>query len=131
MSTSEGVISADSLGSNVHIHRRHLFSGLSEKTIMKHLNTRILSHAYEDKRNCSICQQNEFVKNDEIGMVDCRHEFHVDCIKKWLLRKNKCPNCRSKGLAVCWVFEKEQVYKIIRKAVRQGFNAICCLRSFD
>lgn len=71
------------------------------------------------------------MKNDEIGMVNCRHEFHVDCIKKWLMRKNKCPNCRSKGLAVCRVIEKEQVYKIMRKVIRQGVNTLCCLRSFD
>lgn len=41
---------------------------------------------------CSIC----FVPledGDRIGDLSCKHEFHVDCLKTWMQRKNACPLC--------------------------------------
>ncbi|KAK9152928.1 hypothetical protein Sjap_000408 [Stephania japonica] len=32
--------------------------------------------------------------NAKIGILSCRHEFHTDCIKDWLLQNNACPICR-------------------------------------
>jgi hypothetical protein len=42
--------------------------------------------------NCSIC----FVpleNGDRIGALDCQHNFHSDCLKAWLSRRNACPLC--------------------------------------
>lgn len=35
---------------------------------------------------------------DEIGKLDCGHEFHTNCIKQWLTLKNLCPICKMTGL---------------------------------
>nr|GFA44515.1 hypothetical protein [Tanacetum cinerariifolium] len=41
----------------------------------------------------------DFEDQEKIGMVDCRREYHVDCIKKWLNVKNNCLICKSKALS--------------------------------
>ena len=44
---------------------------------------------------CSICRT-EIDCNDksEILALPCGHEFHTDCVKKWLEEKGECPYCR-------------------------------------
>ena len=34
-------------------------------------------------------------KND-ISTLECGHQFHTECIAKWMERKNECPLCRQK-----------------------------------
>ncbi|GJZ19841.1 E3 ubiquitin protein ligase MBR1-like protein [Tanacetum coccineum] len=48
---------------------------------------------------CTICMQ-EYEINERIWTLDCRHEFHTDCISKWVLCKNECPLCRATRLKV-------------------------------
>nr|GEV33425.1 hypothetical protein [Tanacetum cinerariifolium] len=43
--------------------------------------------------------QMDFEDQKKIVMLDCRHEYHVDCIRKWLNVKNNCAICKSKALA--------------------------------
>ncbi|CAN6699853.1 unnamed protein product [Malus baccata var. baccata] len=45
-----------------------------------------------------ICQE-DFVEEDELGTLDCGHDFHISCIKQWLGHKNVCPMCKSPGLS--------------------------------
>ena len=57
----------------------------------------------EDKsKDCNICIEC-FNKGDNIVKLNCNHEFHKDCIKKWLCdNSTKCPVCRvevAKGKA--------------------------------
>ncbi|GJX37285.1 zinc finger, RING/FYVE/PHD-type containing protein [Tanacetum coccineum] len=63
--------------------------------IEKHLQVSVR----EDKMDgqCSICMK-EYGKNESIGTLDCRHEFHQVCVKNFLLRKNECPLCGATGL---------------------------------
>ena len=43
---------------------------------------------------CSICCL-EFSKTEKIVFFrECKHAYHVDCIKGWLKRKPLCPNCK-------------------------------------
>ncbi|KAI3976533.1 hypothetical protein MKX01_008391 [Papaver californicum] len=42
---------------------------------------------------CSICQE-EYEADDEVGKLDCGHNYHICCIKQWLLQKNACPVCK-------------------------------------
>ncbi|GKU94758.1 hypothetical protein SLEP1_g8204 [Rubroshorea leprosula] len=76
--------------------------GLTEDTIMAHL-TRETHHpaaaGAEEHRVCSICQD-EYAEGDLLGKLDCMHDYHFDCIKQWLLRKNSCPMCRHRALAI-------------------------------
>ncbi|TMW91771.1 hypothetical protein EJD97_013902 [Solanum chilense] len=46
---------------------------------------------------CAICLI-EYNEKDTIGTLQCGHEFHVECIKKWLMRKKTCPYCRAQLL---------------------------------
>ncbi|CAG9323529.1 unnamed protein product [Blepharisma stoltei] len=43
---------------------------------------------------CSICQDS-FKPNDQIRRMPCQHNFHNDCIVRWLRIRNNCPTCRS------------------------------------
>ncbi|KAL8097921.1 hypothetical protein AgCh_030876 [Apium graveolens] len=61
-------------------------SRLSEKTIMG--NLKITSYETSSKRMdeadiCVVCQD-EYEKDELIGGLECRHEYHVECIKRWL-----------------------------------------------
>ncbi|KAJ0475466.1 putative transcription factor C2H2 family [Helianthus annuus] len=83
-------------------------TGLPVKFISDNLKTRIFasprhhsqeltSPADEEPNLCVICQM-EFEDQEKIGMLDCCHEYHAKCIKKWLTVKNNCPVCKSTAL---------------------------------
>ncbi|XP_042375450.1 probable E3 ubiquitin-protein ligase HIP1 isoform X1 [Zingiber officinale] len=46
---------------------------------------------------CCICQE-EFTEGEELGRLDCGHDFHYACIKQWLTIKNLCPICKTTAL---------------------------------
>lgn len=84
-------------------------TGLSEETIAAQLKTKTYlktapatnsEEAASDDReadSCIICQD-EYKYQEKIGVLRCEHEYHVDCLKKWLLVKNVCPICKSEAL---------------------------------
>ncbi|RWR96391.1 zinc finger protein [Cinnamomum micranthum f. kanehirae] len=87
-------------------------TGLSEETISSCLKTRryvlctVSSPSDQpadmvmlDKETCIICQA-EYEESEKIGILDCGHDYHADCIKQWLLVKNICPICKASALAV-------------------------------
>ncbi|KAG5569347.1 hypothetical protein H5410_059113 [Solanum commersonii] len=51
----------------------------------------------EEKEACAICLL-EYKDEDNIGTLQCGHEFHGECINKWLQRKKSCPFCRASVL---------------------------------
>nr|CAB3488474.1 unnamed protein product [Digitaria exilis] len=42
--------------------------------------------------------QEEYVDGDDLGRLDCGHDFHAVCIKQWLVLKNVCPICKNTAL---------------------------------
>ncbi|XP_042027033.1 probable E3 ubiquitin-protein ligase ZFP1 isoform X2 [Salvia splendens] len=42
----------------------------------------------------------EFKAGENIGTLECSHEYHKHCIKRWLLGHNTCPLCMSPALRV-------------------------------
>jgi len=44
----------------------------------------------------------EYKNEEEIEIIQCRHEYHVDCIKRWLHEKEKnvCHLYKSKVLNI-------------------------------
>ncbi|KAL9297877.1 hypothetical protein ACSQ67_023773 [Phaseolus vulgaris] len=40
--------------------------------------------------------QDEYRNKQEIGILQCGHGYHADCIRTWLHEKNVCPLCKSK-----------------------------------
>ncbi|KAM7498028.1 hypothetical protein LguiA_022442 [Lonicera macranthoides] len=74
-----------------------------EEKILKCLKTRTLVKSEdhpkpEEPDICVICQA-EYEDNERIGTLECGHEYHVDCIKKWLLQNTLCPICKTTALA--------------------------------
>ncbi|XP_076930022.1 uncharacterized protein LOC143594644 [Bidens hawaiensis] len=80
-------------------------SVLSKDFILGHLKMkRFTSSNPEDASSsdqnlnfCTICQM-EYNDEERIGVLDCNHEYHVECIEKWLVEKNSCPVCKCTGL---------------------------------
>ncbi|XP_026276061.1 E3 ubiquitin-protein ligase TTC3 isoform X3 [Frankliniella occidentalis] len=46
-----------------------------------------------DQDECCICMTSMSAK--EVYSLECKHSFHKDCIRKWLLQDSVCPNCRT------------------------------------
>ncbi|XP_060173405.1 probable E3 ubiquitin-protein ligase RHG1A [Lycium barbarum] len=76
-------------------------TGLSEEAISSHLKQRnyicIKTEEPEDAEPCCICRE-EYNDGDDLGTLECGHDFHKDCIKQWLMQKNLCPVCKTTGL---------------------------------
>ncbi|XP_061343173.1 probable E3 ubiquitin-protein ligase RHG1A isoform X2 [Gastrolobium bilobum] len=75
-------------------------TGLSEETVLKLLKQKKYSIETEsqlDAEPCCVCQEN-YGDGDDIGTLDCGHDYHSNCIKQWLMHKNLCPICKTTGL---------------------------------
>lgn len=76
-------------------------TGLTEETILNRLkqqkHVRVGTEEPADTEPCCICQE-EYKDGEDLGKLDCGHDFHTDCIKQWLLQKNLCPICKTTGL---------------------------------
>ncbi|WVZ22789.1 hypothetical protein V8G54_001333 [Vigna mungo] len=77
-------------------------TGLSEDVIVKsmkqRLYTALMTQSCTGLEPCCICQD-EFGDGENVGSLDCGHEFHSACIKQWLMQKNICPICKVVALA--------------------------------
>ncbi|GAB2269601.1 hypothetical protein Dimus_004526 [Dionaea muscipula] len=77
-------------------------TGLSEETVLSRMKRRrYLSSMREEQTDmepCCICQEN-YNDGEELGTLDCGHDFHTDCIKQWLARKSLCPICKTTALS--------------------------------
>ncbi|XP_020548247.1 probable E3 ubiquitin-protein ligase RHG1A [Sesamum indicum] len=76
-------------------------TGLKEETIMSRLKQQKFVGKKADGQSetepCSICRE-EYNEGEDIGTLECGHDFHRDCIKQWLMHKNLCPICKTTGL---------------------------------
>ena len=43
---------------------------------------------------CPICLDGFNVEKEAVTQLECKHFFHVECIKPWLVEHNTCPTCR-------------------------------------
>ncbi|KAK7351637.1 hypothetical protein VNO77_11228 [Canavalia gladiata] len=76
-------------------------TGLSEETILKLLKQKkysVETGSQLDAEPCCVCQE-DYGDGDDIGTLDCGHDYHSKCIKQWLMHKNLCPICKTAGLA--------------------------------
>ncbi|WOG98613.1 hypothetical protein DCAR_0417957 [Daucus carota subsp. sativus] len=84
-------------------------SGLSEDFIVSNLKSKTFTPSpsssnveettsvNQELNFCVICQT-EYKDEEKISTLDCGHEYHLECVKKWLLVKNSCPICKSAAL---------------------------------
>ncbi|KAL5987805.1 histidine permease [Asimina triloba] len=69
-------------------------TGLSEEITLKRLKQwKYVAAAVEAPP-----QEEEYVEGEDVGTLDCGHDFHTDCVKQWLTHKNLCPICKTTGL---------------------------------
>lgn len=47
----------------------------------------------DNNKTCPICLK-KFNIGEKTKEMPCHHQFHADCILKWLNRTNSCPFCR-------------------------------------
>ncbi|KAI3684704.1 hypothetical protein L6452_33929 [Arctium lappa] len=75
-------------------------TGLTEETISKHLKQKqyVAVTGQPDAEPCCVCQE-EYKNGDDLGTLECGHEFHHSCIKQWLQHKNSCPICKTTGFS--------------------------------
>ncbi|XP_009403311.2 uncharacterized protein LOC135581673 isoform X1 [Musa acuminata AAA Group] len=81
-------------------------TALSEEQLSKCLKRNLYEPTYQatgiavcgdENMKCSICQE-EFIREQEVGELQCEHLYHATCIEQWLRRKNWCPICKSSAL---------------------------------
>lgn len=76
-------------------------TGLKEETIMKFMKQRNYSSVTTEGSSkiepCCICQE-EYTTGETIGTLNCGHDFHTNCVRQWLLKKNVCPICKTVAL---------------------------------
>ncbi|XP_047322546.1 probable E3 ubiquitin-protein ligase RHG1A [Impatiens glandulifera] len=79
----------------------YVSTGLTEELVMNQLKKRkyftIAMGSQMELEPCCVCQE-EYLDGEDIGSLDCGHEFHAGCIKQWLMHKNLCPICKATGL---------------------------------
>ncbi|ESW34731.1 hypothetical protein PHAVU_001G176000 [Phaseolus vulgaris] len=76
-------------------------TGVSEDLFSKCLTETIYcsSEQSQDEGNCVICLE-DYKNMDDVGTLKtCGHDYHVNCIKKWLSMKKLCPICKASALA--------------------------------
>ena len=68
--------------------------------VLERLHTRAWDRDPEEERRkgvdpdgCAICL-NDYEVGVEVMQLPCRHEFHSECISKWLRTSRDCPFCR-------------------------------------
>ncbi|KAG2262126.1 hypothetical protein Bca4012_013220 [Brassica carinata] len=75
-------------------------TGVNEETIssrLKQSKYKSSTKSPQDAEPCCICQE-EYTEGEDMGTLECGHEFHSQCIKEWLKQKNLCPICKTTGL---------------------------------
>ncbi|XP_055808382.1 uncharacterized protein LOC129876934 [Solanum dulcamara] len=80
-----------------HDHEEKEYDVLKYLKIRSHHNPAKDGIDSEESDICAICQS-EYEHEENIGVLQCEHEYHTDCIKQWLLKKKDCPMCRASVL---------------------------------
>ncbi|KAK0593457.1 hypothetical protein LWI29_036987 [Acer saccharum] len=59
------------------------------------LTNKLHDSHHEHDYTCSICLR-AFENDEDIRVLpECEHQFHMDCIDKWLFSQSTCPKCRA------------------------------------
>ncbi|MFS7911833.1 putative transcription factor C2H2 family [Helianthus anomalus] len=77
----------------------HYKFALTKEDISKNLKLSNYCGTKEEGEVCVICQV-EFENKETLGVLRCKHQYHPECIKGWLIRQNVCPLCKAQGLKI-------------------------------
>ena len=79
---------------------KYLYQKIINSCNKNKLTCRRLNSTDEDKllNECSICLE-QYVKNEKVIELQCKHTYHEKCIKEWIdtnnASNNSCPICRE------------------------------------
>ena len=59
------------------------------------LSKEVVTAGPDDENECNICFT-KFILNEEKFIIECSHQFHVECLAPWLKLNNLCPVCKKK-----------------------------------
>lgn len=63
-----------------------------------------------DEHSCDICLKSIDVYDLTCLNQNCRHEFHDECIKRWIKNHTDCPKCRTTWTNIdCWDVIKQLI----------------------
>uniref|UniRef100_A0A1A9V9E2 RING-type domain-containing protein n=1 Tax=Glossina austeni TaxID=7395 RepID=A0A1A9V9E2_GLOAU len=81
---------------NMYSHILKNNFGVIASIAIKMLPTYKYSSELDDgnEKSCAVCL-NDFQLNEVIRKLPCAHDFHVDCVDKWLKLRRTCPMCRA------------------------------------
>jgi len=65
---------------------------VTKNTIVRTYDEESLLNIKKENPLCSICLTDITLNKKELG---CKHNFHKQCIDKWLEKKSNCPICRK------------------------------------
>lgn len=72
-------------------------NGLSKKELDKlpsYFVTKKTLEEFSDSDRCVVCMS-EFEVEENLRILPCAHEFHSECVDKWLSTNPTCPICRA------------------------------------
>jgi E3 ubiquitin-protein ligase BIG BROTHER-like protein len=67
--------------------------GLSEEKIQKLKKEKYVKGKFSEDK-CIICQY-EYKIDEQLIILPCKHNFHLECIIEWLKKEKTCPFCKS------------------------------------
>jgi len=50
---------------------------------------------------CIICLENVEIASEMFKSRNCRHTFHVECMRNWVQTRDNCPTCREEIFELC------------------------------
>jgi len=65
--------------------------------LISHLDIKDYDKEREISMSCCICREDYLENTDKKTiLIGCHHDFHIDCLKKWVNQNKKsCPTCRN------------------------------------
>ncbi|KAL4555920.1 hypothetical protein LXL04_038554 [Taraxacum kok-saghyz] len=86
---------------NLNTNENSRLGGLTKEVISKNLKLKQINCSEEDDKDeiCVICQVG-FERKEMVGVLECKHCYHVECINEWLFHKNVCPLCKTRVFIV-------------------------------
>ena len=87
---------------NLEIHKKNIKEKITEIIMKKEEkdNKPLIDKIEDNNNNLLIKEENANIKlvekeEEGISTLNCGHQFHTECIAKWLKMKNNCPICRQ------------------------------------
>lgn len=119
MNTLDKIIMCNDICKNM-IHLGYVFDRENSKNLTQYQFIELISHSNisdfckgrEVSQSCCICHEHyESEPNKKTILVGCLHDFHIDCLHKWV--KNQSPSILKKTCPICRAelkYEPSMVY---------------------